>query len=241
MSAREGGEHAGEGPGDAAGHLPRDGSPHGAGSEASATDAPPEDDLAKALASPDFLASGPGCWGPLQWMTLHQIARGYPRSNPTDAQRKAFVSYATSLAEIMPCSKCAQHWKLIAPTAEHATDSRYTALKWTIDVHNAVNARLHKPVLTYAEAVQAMQDMCPLNTWREKVPVAERGGGRLALTGPSAVTTAQVAATPLYLGTTIALGAAILILIIIVVIMKLGGGSRTRTQGAQGGSVRAGR
>lgn len=178
----------------------------------------PLDDLAQALRTTDFLASGPGCWGPLQWMTMHQLARGYPRENPTPAQRQALVSYMTSLAEFMPCSKCANHWRQIAPTVQQATDSRYTALKWTIDVHNAVNARLHKPVLTYAQAVQAIKDMCPGNEWRERAAAHLAPKGRVPLTGPDALSNSAIASTPLFLGVTIALGAAVLILVVVIVI-----------------------
>jgi hypothetical protein len=34
-------------------------------------------------------------------------------------------------------------------------------MKWAIDAHNAVNARLHKPQLSYAQAVRAIQTTCP--------------------------------------------------------------------------------
>ena len=176
---------------------------------------PPRDDLERALQTTGLLASGPSCWGPLQWMAMHQLLRGYPRENPTPVQRMALVNYMTALGELMPCPRCAQHWKALAPTVKDATDSRYTALKWSIDVHNAVNARLHKPVLTYGQAVEALQDMCPGNQWRCKGGV----GATLPLTGPSAPTPSQIAATPLYLGTAIALGAFALILIVVLVIM----------------------
>jgi hypothetical protein len=183
---------------------------------------PPRDDLERALQSTGLLASGPSCWGPLQWMAMHQLLRGYPRENPTPTQRAALVNYMVALGDLMPCPRCAQHWKALAPSVQDATDSRYTALKWSVDVHNAVNARLHKPVLTYAQAVQAMQDMCPGNQWRERAsqgPTVAGLGGRLPLTGPSSLTTSQIAATPLYLGTAVALGALALILLVVVIIM----------------------
>ncbi len=130
----------------------------------SASDSAPADALAHALQT-NFGASGPACWGPLQWMALHQIARGYPRENPTPAQQAALVAYVTSLVDLLPCSFCAKHWREMAPSIAAATGSRYDALKWTIDAHNAVNARLKKPVLTYAEAVKDMEDRCPSNVF----------------------------------------------------------------------------
>lgn len=130
------------------------------------------DDLDVALNDPAFSASGPACWGPLQWMALHQFARGYPRSNPSPAQRAAVQSYVTALSSVMPCPRCASHWQQIAPTVVDALDDRKALLKWTIDVHNSVNARLGKPVLTYGQAVAAIQGACPSNrlAWRACPP-----------------------------------------------------------------------
>lgn len=137
-----------------------------ASSEPVSTQEPPatEDALSQALRT-TFGASGPACWGPVQWMALHQIARGYPRENPSEAKRQALVQYVTALADLLPCSFCGDHWRKLAPSIASATGSRYEALKWTIDAHNSVNARLKKPVLTYEQAVQSMQDRCPGNVF----------------------------------------------------------------------------
>jgi hypothetical protein len=106
-------------------------------------------------------ATGPRCWGPLQWSTLHQMLRGYP-DKPTAAHKRALKQYVESLILLLPCSICGQHWKAIAPTVN--TSSRLQAMKWGVDVHNAVNARLHKPVLSYAEAARSMSRTCLGNT-----------------------------------------------------------------------------
>lgn len=121
-----------------------------------------QDALAHALET-SFGASGPSCWGPVQWMALHQLARGYPRANPSEAQKAALVSYVTALADLLPCEHCSKHWRALSSSVVGSTGSRYDALKWTIDAHNAVNARLHKKVLSYEEAVRDMEDRCPGN------------------------------------------------------------------------------
>jgi hypothetical protein len=102
-------------------------------------------------------ASGPRCWGPLQWRTLHQLLRGYPNA-PTPAHETALREYTAALATLLPCSICATHWASLAPTV--ATTSRLAAMKWGVDVHNTVNKRLGKPLLSYAEAADAMRDAC---------------------------------------------------------------------------------
>jgi hypothetical protein len=107
-----------------------------------------------------FYASGPACWGPLQWMTMHQMARGYP-DNPAADTQAALKAYMVSLGEILPCKRCAMHWKDVAPTVQ--TDSRDSFLKWTIDVHNSVNKRTGKEVLSYAKAIATIMGHCKDN------------------------------------------------------------------------------
>ena len=102
--------------------------------------------------------STPKCWGPVQWLAIHQLLRGYPR-NPMPSTQAALKAYLAALAHLIPCSICASHWADIAPTVD--TSSRAAALKWSIDVHNEVNKRLKKPVLSYAEAVATLEAACP--------------------------------------------------------------------------------
>lgn len=108
----------------------------------------------------DVYASGPLCWGPLQWMSLHQMARGYPQK-PSAEKQAAVRAYVIALIDLLPCSICAVHWKAVAPTVN--TESRNAFLRWTIDVHNKVNKRTGKPVLTYPEALDTILNTCKDN------------------------------------------------------------------------------
>lgn len=117
--------------------------------------------LEVALAVPDFIATGPLCWGPNQWLALHQMLRGYPRTDPSPAKQRALRQYVAAMADVMPCSICSDHWRKLAPTVK--TGSRLEALKWSIDAHNTVNKRLGKPVYTYAQAVKLLKEQCPGN------------------------------------------------------------------------------
>ena len=114
-------------------------------------------------------ASGPACWGPLQWGALHQMSRGYPIANPTVEERAAFVAYVTALVHLLPCKFCSTHWvDALGTLTPDVTDSRAGVMKWCIDVHNAVNARLGKPVLTYPQALASIVEACPNNSWQCK-------------------------------------------------------------------------
>jgi hypothetical protein len=107
-------------------------------------------------------ARGPACWGPLQWSALHQMLRGYPMENASREKRLALEAYVRALTQLLPCSECGRHWAKLVDTID--TRNRITALRWSIDAHNAVNARLGKPVLSYAQAVAALMAQCPLAT-----------------------------------------------------------------------------
>lgn len=112
-------------------------------------------------------ASGPDCWGPLQWRLLHQYARNYP-DRPTQAHKDALVAYVTALVQLIPCPRCSREWAVLSPSVANATGSKLDAIKWSVDAHNAVNKRLsayqpEKKVLTYKQAAKAILATCPGN------------------------------------------------------------------------------
>ena len=179
-----------------------------------ATDAP----ASSASTVPELLsvaATGPACWGPVQWQALHQMARGYPRQNPTEEQKKALVTYVTALGDLLPCHYCSMHWKQIAPTIETATGSRHDVLKWTIDVHNSVNARLHKPVLSYADAVKDIESRCAGNMFSGLFGAQAAKAGKL-LQAAHAETQKYMIAT----GTLGAMALALAIVIVVIVCLR---------------------
>jgi hypothetical protein len=97
----------------------------------------------------------PEVWGPLFWHTIHIVALGYPE-NPSYAHKKAAKEFFDSLAFLIPCDVCRKHYvqnTAIKPVTQYL-DRRQDLLKWTIDLHNTVNASLHKPIFSEAEVIQ---------------------------------------------------------------------------------------
>lgn len=104
----------------------------------------------------------PSVWGPFFWHTIHIVALGYPKS-PTYTDKKCAKEFYESLAYLLPCAVCREHYR------EHITinpintflDSRTDLIKWTIQIHNAVNRKLGKlewsleEVLSYYEKLGA--------------------------------------------------------------------------------------
>ena len=88
-------------------------------------------------------------------MTIHVVALGYS-DKPTYAEKRSAKEFFESLRNLLPCPVCREHY------AEHLKvmpispflDNRQSLFKWTVDLHNAVNVKLGKPVVSQTEALR---------------------------------------------------------------------------------------
>lgn len=92
----------------------------------------------------------PELWGPSMWFMFHLIAAMYP-DNPTTADKANHAAFYRSLQHVLPCIGCRMGYATIItsePTKMTARvfASRQSLFKWTVDVHNRVNAKLNKPI-----------------------------------------------------------------------------------------------
>jgi Erv1 / Alr family len=113
----------------------------------------------------------PSVWGPLFWHTIHITAIGYPNS-PTYAEKRAAKEFYESLALLIPCSVCREHYQTHLqkmPLAPHL-DRRDDLFKWTVQLHNEVNVLLGKPRVLEAEALHFYKRLGA----RGKSPVIQR-------------------------------------------------------------------
>jgi hypothetical protein len=93
---------------------------------------------------------------------MHIVALGYSK-NPTYTDKKCAKEFYESLAFLLPCSICREHYKEYLQEKPISTflDSRTDLIKWTVQIHNKVNKTLGKPewtleeVLSYYEKVGA--------------------------------------------------------------------------------------
>lgn len=96
----------------------------------------------------------PAVWGPFFWHTIHIVALGYPKS-PSYSDKKAAKEFYESLVFLIPCPVCREHYATHlqkSPLVPHL-DRREDLFKWTVQLHNEVNASLGKPRITEAEAL----------------------------------------------------------------------------------------
>ena len=86
----------------------------------------------------------PAKFGPYFWGALHLACLG-------GGDLKAFVD---AFPSALPCGACGEHFKEVLQTFPYP-EGEIDPLKlfmWSVDVHNVVNKRLDKPLVSYQEA-----------------------------------------------------------------------------------------
>jgi len=100
----------------------------------------------------------PSVWGPFFWHTIHITALSYPE-NPSYAVKRAAKDLFESLAHLIPCPKCREHYTTHlqkTPISPHL-DRREDLFRWTINLHNEVNKSLDKPIVSEKESIMFYQ------------------------------------------------------------------------------------
>ena len=94
----------------------------------------------------------PSVWGPPLWRKMHLETFNCPE-NPTQKDKVNIIKYFNSIINVLPCEKCRKHYireLMMNPVTDHV-NSRKALIKWLIDLHNSINRRLGKRVLSYKE------------------------------------------------------------------------------------------
>ena len=90
----------------------------------------------------------PSVWGPILWNTMHIISLGYP-DEPTSETQSAASSFYRSLASLIPCPVCRDHYADIIKQMPPATESKKALVEWVWTVHNQVNQQLGKTEISF--------------------------------------------------------------------------------------------
>lgn len=97
----------------------------------------------------------PKVWGPKYWYIFHMAAANYPiDASPITAKRmKGFIM---AIPYILPCEICRIHASAYIEKHVEVLDDivsgREKLFKFFVDMHNMVNARLNKQILSYEDA-----------------------------------------------------------------------------------------
>lgn len=103
----------------------------------------------------------PNVWGKCAWDFIHLITLGYP-TNPTESDMYNYSQFIYDLQNVLPCSKCRANLRRhiqSLPLTYDSMKNRDSLVKWGIDLHNIVNHELGKPMLSYDEAIEYINNI----------------------------------------------------------------------------------
>jgi hypothetical protein len=120
----------------------------------------------------------PNVWGPHFWFFLHTIAISYPH-NPNAVTKKKYYELIQNLPLFIPVEKIGNDFNKLLdeyPVTAYL-DSRESFVKWMHFIHNKINKKLEKPMITindfylnyYEEYKPKDLKMKEHYRWREKL------------------------------------------------------------------------
>ena len=88
-------------------------------------------------------------WGPHYWFFLHTAAMTYPVT-PNDTVKKKFYEFIQNFPLFIPDSKISASFTTILDTypVSPYLDSKDSLVRWTHFIHNKVNKKLEKDVIS---------------------------------------------------------------------------------------------
>jgi hypothetical protein len=102
-------------------------------------------------------------WGPAAWKFLHSVTFAFPE-NPTLQDQQDAESLFLSLRSMLPCQACREHYESEIALHPPDTRSRQILSRWLVDLHNRVNSRLGKSIVSYSNAESLYSfGQCPSN------------------------------------------------------------------------------
>lgn len=101
------------------------------------------------------MSVNPRLWGPYGWSFIHYIALGYPDKPSIDIKYR-YRNFFISLGDVLPCNTCRKHYKEMISMYPPAMNNMEDLFRWTVDIHNKVNSRLGKPILSYPQALEGL-------------------------------------------------------------------------------------
>ena len=112
----------------------------------------------------------PDVWGPPLWYKMHRATFMYPETRPTDKDKKAMVDFfTTKVYNDLPCEKCRKHYReyLSKYPVEYQVDSQHSLANWLVNMHNEVNTRTGKKIMSYSEVADmyTMTEVPELNLY----------------------------------------------------------------------------
>lgn len=97
----------------------------------------------------------PQVWGSVYWFMYHLGSAHYP-INPSPITQERMKGFILGLPVMVTCEKCSDHATAYIESnysrLDEIVSSRENLFKFFVDMHNMVNKRYNKPVMSYDEA-----------------------------------------------------------------------------------------
>ena len=97
----------------------------------------------------------PKLWGKHFWATAHYITISYP-NNPSKEEKENVKKFFDLLTVLLPCENCRLHYinnLKITPLTDDILNSKYKLIEWLVNLHNEVNGRTGKKIISVKEAI----------------------------------------------------------------------------------------
>lgn len=97
----------------------------------------------------------PNLWGKHFWATAHYITISYP-DNPSSEDKKNVKSFFELLGKLLPCENCRIHYMnnlKNTPITDNILNSKYKLIEWLVNLHNEVNKRTGKKIISVNDAI----------------------------------------------------------------------------------------
>jgi hypothetical protein len=93
-------------------------------------------------------------WGPYAWYKFHMKAVKYSTNPNINDMERIEKFYYSDFLEYIKCESCINDYLAIIHCYPIRLDTKYNLFNWTVDIHNIVNKKLGKRLISYYEAYQ---------------------------------------------------------------------------------------
>ena len=93
-------------------------------------------------------------WGRPGWKFLHAVTFAYPEK-PSTITKIRYMKFFKTLRYVIPCPMCREEYsRSVRKLQMHHLQNTETLSRWLVCVHNRVNTKLGKKVVSYEEVKQ---------------------------------------------------------------------------------------
>jgi hypothetical protein len=75
----------------------------------------------------------------------------------TEEDKKNYTAFFKSLQNVLPCPACAENFRIKMEKYPPSLENTESLFKWTVDMHNSVNAENGKKIFEYEEAIEQLK------------------------------------------------------------------------------------